>query len=694
MGLFSRGKNSKPQEQMGKKKLADLAKRIEGMVEASDKHNRVWMDMYYDALHYIYGDQFHNITLKKGWEKCETNYILPALMQTLAFVSQQQIKLYANPWEENDKVGAEAVQGYLQYEFEKQLDIPRSRLQWVIDGFAYGAWAAMVVWNDKPRGGWDAETHDWLGEPEVVLLRPGEYGVDPNWTKETLDGAQFALTRRHISIDEAKDRWPGNDIEIESIAQEQRDQSSRDGHVKGIKITGAANLDTTDGGAVDQKERDVGSSSSAGRLARLLYKNEDNRYVRRDGRADLPATVELVEIWFNDNETQMVEESWPKSVEELDAEGITEVRDGMRVFADTGEELTIDNWPQETDEYEAPKYPNGRHVMMIGDLILNPDDDEQAWEYKEWPLVIGRFKILPHTWHGMNGVEVIRGLQDFVNISSVHILNNLKNFGDPGRIVEEHALANVKKTEDIPDYIAARAGRVIVVKDGRMNGVKTEWPQGVSGGALETHQLYTQEIRNQTGIHEIVQGIQSKGQMTASEALRLETNSRLGIALLLGNIDSFTTRLMYRVLELSAARMQPGRMLRVIGDKGHEGLQEFVSGQFDVQFDLTMIIGTALPFDKERKRQEALQLYEILGPPYLPDLLDAWEVPDADKLLQKNEAWTMIQNMLAEQEAMAEQGGEGGMPPPEQMADANMMAGTGIPKGAGGFRPPESPEEI
>ena len=198
---------------------------------------------------------------------------------------------------------------------------------------------------------------------------------------------------------------------------------------------------------------------------------------------------------------------------------------------------------------------------------------------------------------------------------------------------------------------------------------------------MQAFGLMTQEIRNQLQMQEISQGIKSSGTTTATELVRLETNSRLGILLLLVNIDAFTLDTMLTVFDLCKKHMEVGRQVRIVGEESREQGEEVNEGDFSGKFDLKLQIGTALPFDEEKKQQKAMQMFEMVGPPYMRRLLEAFDEPDIEELLAGTEVWQMIQEELAAQEEAE----KAGLPPPE--GGAPELAGTGIPEEVGQFRP-------
>jgi len=118
-------------------------------------------------------------------------------------------------------------------------------------------------------------------------------------------------------------------------------------------------------------------------------------------------------------------------------------------------------------------------------------------------------------------------------------------------------------------------------------------------------------------------------------------------------------------------------------------------GDFQAKFDLKLEVGTALPHDEDKKKNEGMTLFQMVGPAFLPRLLEAFNVRDPEELLQGNEiaqALAMLdqldpalkQQMMQEfmqavQEAMASvsatQQQQGGAAPAQETQ-------TGAPQGA------------
>jgi len=93
-----------------------------------------------------------------------------------------------------------------------------------------------------------------------------------------------------------------------------------------------------------------------------------------------------------------------------------------------------------------------------------------------------------------------------------------------------------------------------------------------------------------------------------------------------------------------------GQMVRLLGPDAVQSIGAMASGDMDVDLDIKIETTTSLPFDRERKKQDAEKLFAAIGPPYLPELLEAYEVPNAPEVLARVKVWQAIQQVMAQQE--------------------------------------------
>ena len=444
-----------------------------------------------------------------------------------------------------------------------------------------------------------------------------------------------------------------------------------------ITPTGVSSAVTLDGTAKTGEGQNDPVRQKESRIANLLLGTRSNAFMRRDGQ-DGPARVTLVEIFFRDREIKHVKEDEPTPFDQLEAAGVIEVGpENMYVYAtgdQAGELVTEENRPKKTREYDRPTYPFGRRVLRIGDFILNKDPKDQVWPYRRWPFVINTYQRLPHTWRGLNGVEMVRGMQDLINVSLVHILNYVKNFGDPQVVCEEGALADVDDHDDLNERVASRAGHITLTRKNKLNAIRRDPPPAMSSALPVSHDLFDKNARNLLGMQEVSQGIKSKGATTATEVLRLETNTRMRLTLLTMLLDASTIELMEWTVDLVKRNMSAGQFLKIVGPKQAEIYYTLEASDFDAKFDISLEVGSALPFDEDRKKAEAERLFAQIGEPFLERLLDAFSVPNKEEILVNHQAWMMIQQVV-------EQTGQ--MPTPDPVGSTNEPAEETMAAGAG-----------
>lgn len=696
-------------------KVRKLSETIDKMVEKSDEAQDEWLSMYRTAICYTFGDQLSFLNLKSGWEAVQCNYLYPAWKQTSAIITQQKTRPIARPPEDSDRDSVETVEGYLHHLYNKKLNIPGLRARAITDGFLAGVYAAYVRWEEQPEDGWNEEKRDYEGSIECDLLPCGDFGGDGR--AEFLDRkhAEYVFVRRDVPVEWAKSQSPANAEEIERAATKQAEQEEKDSGtgVPKLRISGSQEAATQDGTTYSTGQSDAGEKhSSGGRIAELILNRSEREFVRTDG-TDKPASVTMVEIWFKDRDKETVSEKEPIETSELLNDGTVFIDpdSGRVLFSETNEPLTEANRPVREIEYERPKFPNGRYVKRIGNVILNPDEADQRWQYKEWPVFVAQFGQLPHTWNGMNGVEPVKGLQDAMNHTVVHMLNVVKYFSDPAWIVEEGAVKKPKSGK-LSQALKVGAGRIIKALKGGSGGIKRVEGSSVPQGLFNVQSFFDQQTRNQTGIQDVLQGIGGKSE-TATEALRLETNSRVQITLLLTELDDWTVRIMRWVSELVKEHVDVGEFIRVVGEDKAERVVEVQEGDFDVDYDVDLEVGTALPFDEERKKQEALNLVQVLGEAYIPRLLEAFdvhhpgEVLDAHQLLSqlealndlepeaaskiKQELASIIQEAVATAESEEGEGTQAGEPPQQpQQTQGQPQEGVEAQQAYPGQRPEEA----
>lgn len=612
-------------------KLDELNKRIDGMVaEATSEYQR-WEPIYADGLNYVYDDQLANKKVKQNWDRVQTNYIYPAMTQEQAILSQNNTRIICQPTEEDDTVGANLWALILQWIYAKGVNVPRLRHHAVMDGKVYGHWITKPYWEEKAE--WDDEKGEWKGEVRVTLLRPEYVHIDPDCEDVDLSDAKYAYQLREMTVAEAIELWPKSKVEIEQAADEVAEEFSVSG--TGRYVSAASSKIALDGASASgERGTAVQGTENEGRLAELLSRRDKTTHDENSEDELQRKKVTVLEIYFKDSATESVEIEEADDFDTLVADGKVELKDNIYVLSDTGEEATKDNIPKNLRRYDRPKYPNGRIILRVNKTILNPDEKKQVWGYRRWPFILGVNYQLPHTWHGLNGVEMAKSPQDWINVIWSHLANYVKCFSDPVVKVEEGALQNDPDNRNVADAIGSVAGTIIKCTTGRKGGVEREPPPSASASLLEICQKAEQETRNATGVQEVMMGQQMSGEHTLGEVMRAESTSRLRTSLQAIFLNDWTIRLMEYAHVLCQENMTEEQKVRIIGESGDIGEAVLAGDMIDARFDIDLEVSTTMPFDTERRKQDAMALFGVLGPAYLEQLLSAYEVKDSDKVME------------------------------------------------------------
>jgi len=623
---------------------------LDGMLKQCAAEANDWSGVYRDGRNYVYSNQLADKEIKEGWPRVQRNRIFPAVIQEQSLLTQRRVTIKASPFEPSDADGAKTWQPVLQWQYATGLDVPGKAIKGICDAKTHGHWVSRLYWD--PRGKWDRKANRWTGELKMRMCRPELVTLDPD--SEDPDDPEWAVEFEQVRVDEGTVRYPGfkNKFELEA--------SGKEGGVARV-LEQMMDAGSTGGPLVD--EQGLGMPvTSEGRLAGLLTPLGPTDETDADALPGVGRKVWLTHFFFKDRTTErMTVVDHEYTGEELLTSGraTLELPEGEEeevpgpnyVDTMTGEPLTKVNWPQDERDEDIPKYPGWRYVVRLGeDTILT----DESWDYDNPPYAVGQNLPLPHTWHGLNGVELARHTQDTLNDIGKHFGNWINLFSDPVVEVERGALEGDPDNRDPASHLRAKAGAVWDLAVGAIaaNRIRRTPPPPMPSSSLAIDAIFDQQSQDETGVHEIALGRKTSSSTTATEALALETNTKLRTAMQWKMMETWILRVMRRAQELCDRNMKPGDMVRIAGTQAQGLVAKLKESDFNARFDLSLEVVTNLPFDRDLRKNDAKELYQILGAPYLSDLLDAYEVPDKEVLLSKVEAYQAI---LASQQALSDE---------------------------------------
>ena len=141
----------------------------------------------------------------------------------------------------------------------------------------------------------------------------------------------------------------------------------------------------------------------------------------------------------------------------------------------------------------------------------------------------------------------------------------------------------------------------------------------------------------------IAMGEKTPGKMSATESVHLATSSVDRIALQAVYEDHWVTECCRLIAEITQRHYDVGRWVRVVGESGIAGVQQITSDLKTLKFDVSIIPGTTLPFDEEKRAAKYIQAYEILKDPnpnpLLPELLRVLDIYNWQKIVSQHQNW-------------------------------------------------------
>lgn len=595
-----------------------------------------WVSMWQESLRYFFSDQLHGRKQHKDWDWVILNYMWSSAIQEIAKLSRNHAKLITNPWSEDDADAAEVWQSILQWIWEKGLNKCGMRLEQIyaiMDAKIFGYRISKIFWEDKCY--WSEEEQKWVGDVKYRLWHPAEF-----WASETEkidDGA--CGTVRYVDLEYAKNRWPDYKKQLEDKASSFKDAQTAGGnYIRGQTASQSTYPSTGKGG----KDSGPDAADPSILLTRIL--EADKMSNRKLSTEDDRQYVKISECYFKDFEEKDVKQEEDIPAQELIAAGAIVPDNGTFIDTQTGE--PIEQWPKRlVREYKKPTYPRGRYVIRCEEHILNPDN--QVYPYQRWPFIVIPHYLLPHMWQGTDAVQMYKTEQDMVNITVSHLVNNMKQFGDP-RVALEPGAVQQDGRRKRAKKIFSGAGTIIKLAKGAIKGqkYKIEHPVPPSAAVTQLYQIFSQEFRNRVGLQNISQGVKEKGEMSASESVRLAMTADDRIQLQSVFEDEWVRQTAGLIAEVVQDKYDVGRMVRIVGQDRVVGAQQITQGLKVLRFDVDIEPGTMLPFDEEKRIAKYTTAYEILGNPtpnpMMPEMLRILEIPNWRKILSKHEPYQLF----------------------------------------------------
>jgi len=603
-----------------------------------------WMNMWFTAIQYAWGQQLQGWNLKENWEYVVVNRIYPLMFQTIAKLAGNNPKILTHAWDDEQEGATEYAEkwaGHLQYLWQSpyELNMRLKLIKGLLDCAVFGYMVGKTQWEPKPRGGWANDQKRWIGKTAERFCHPAMFWADSS--AETIEDAENCGTTRRVKLEWAVNRWPEYKTEIEAEAYTASDPEYTAGDMITYK---------------DQK----GSTLSVSRqnmFSRLVSLILNQGAATGAGQsADATAVeaqkyVNIEEFYWRDysEEHKEIPDIVPEDI--LERQGVIVKDPETNLFIDpkTGEPLA--DWPKQTvQEYDEPKFPNGRFVLRIGRTILNPEDEDQVYKESRWPFSVMPYHILPHMWQGGNAVEMSRNNNDFLNITVSSMVNQVRRTADPTKIIEAGALAKGRdgKVRSKHDDITG-LGKIIVAARGKLKAIGNLEEPHLDPAVERLAYLLKQDIDDQSFMQDVARGAAQKGQQTKAEIIRLNQNALDYVGLQGIFLDKWIDDTATLIAELCQRNYEPERLMKMLSDEVKSGMKANQQ-MLDVRFDVNIEPGSTLPFDEEKKQQEYMAAYQLLENPIpnpmIEDALRVLNISKRKEILDKYQGLQLFRKFI------------------------------------------------
>jgi len=640
----------------------ELNTKIDEMQRAGMRVTKQWQEMWLTAIKYAWGEQLRDIKPNDDWHYIVVNRIYPLMFQNIAKLAKNHPKVLAFPWSEEKEGVTEFVEqwaGALQYVWESpyELSMRLKLIMGLLDAALFGYMVGKTYWDDRVK--YDEQAKSYIGNVRETFIHPATFWVDP--AADSVDTAENCGTRRRVTVEWAMNHWPEHKADIKKEGYTSDDPK----YVAGDVISYSRQK-----GSVTDKM----SKLSFSKLVNLILKKlqQDDEGAKACGSSQ--KYVDIEETYWKDYETKHVkiEDNVP-SQELIDKGKITkEEVSGIFLDTETGDEVT--EWPKKViNEYDESLYPNGRFVLRIGKIILNPDKKDQKYPYIRWPFTVMPYHILPHMWQGGNAIEMARNNNDMLNMTVSALVRRVLLTADPERIVEAGALAKDRKGK-LRQINPFGLGKYIIAAKGKGDKIRNLDYANLDPATMALAGILKQDIDDAMFMQDTARGAASTkntmggggGKITATEAARLDTNSHDYTALQAIFLDMWIDNTLTLIAEIVRNKYEVGRIVQIVSngdERDHLELSEHLLNP-NIHLMVNIEPGSTLPFDEEKKKNDYVVAYKMLAEPavnpLLEDMLRILKISNRKKVLARHQGTILFRQFVQLSQMLI-------MVPPEQV---------------------------
>lgn len=331
-----------------------------------------------------------------------------------------------------------------------------------------------------------------------------------------------------------------------------------------------------------------------------------------------------------------------------------------------------------TNKQRSMKYPNGRRIVIAGDVLLY--DGENPYKDGKFPFVLWKCYDLPGQFWGLSEVEYIISPQKYISQLTNCIIDNAQQTANEVWLVDKNS--GVQKGS-----ISNRPGLVIRKNPG--TDVKRDAPPPMPAYIKDIIETMKSDMEKISGVYDVTRGERPTGITAAAAIQALNEQAQGRIKLKIQCLEQFLSEFgsMYlnriqqfwvtkRSIRIMGAMYNPNQQLPegalpVQGTGKYMKFEDVDGDDVDGDFDIKVVGGSTMATNKSAKLQMLIQLAQTTAEDGLPmvdrqTVLENADISNVQEVMQRFDQ--IKQQKAQEQQEQLEQ----------QMQTQNMQNGQDI----------------
>jgi hypothetical protein len=313
------------------------------------------------------------------------------------------------------------------------------------------------------------------------------------------------------------------------------------------------------------------------------------------------------------------------------------------------------------EETTKLKYPNGRHILVAGDVVLI--DEGNPYEDGKFPYDMWKCYELPGKFWAYGVLDQIVSPQEYISNITNDVIENIGLNSNPVWILDKNS--GVEKGS-----LTNRKG--LVVRKNPGTEIRRDAPPPIPAYIQNVIDMLKRDMEIISGVHDVTRGERPTG-ITAGIAIQsLNEQAQGRIKLKVQNLEQYLGSVGAKFLRRAQQFWVTSRTVRITGGQysvtsssndvigqpiGEQkfDFKELNKDQIDGDFDIIVVGGSTMPVNKTARLQQLVQMAQTMaedGKPMIDrkTLLENADIPNVSEIVQYFEQLKQQEMAIAEQQ--------------------------------------------